>query len=164
MPPSRLESNEQDGGYGVAALPKRVKFGRYYVDLPRLLTKSRLALMYGDNRLVPGWKTHAVTDAVRDEMASALRGGHVDMGKLSGVDRAHMGHILGHTRANVRVKNGGGDENLDPKERLKVLLGEIDAGNDSTVLRAQLRTLLAYLERRQLMPAKALSDIRRHFL
>ena len=148
----------------IGAVPKRIKFGRYWVDLPRLNSTSVLALHYKNGGAVPGWAPHAVSDVVRSQLHSAMKGGSVDMKKVSGADAWHLGHIVSHTRANVSMKGGGADENLDPKQRLKVILGEIDAGNDSSALKAQLRTLLIYMERRNMMTASGISDIRRHFL
>jgi hypothetical protein len=148
---------------GVGAAPKRVQFGRYWVDFPKLMNKAVLTLHHKGGAVVHGWERRAVGGALHDAIMGAIDGKKVHLDKLKGEDRHEMGHLLSHTRAMPAVF-GGADRNLDPKQHLKVVMGEMQAGNDSDDLKSQLRSLVSYMLRVKQLDAKHAKAIRRDFL
>jgi hypothetical protein len=58
----------------------------------------------------------------------------------------------------------GADVNVAPTQQLQLILGEMEAGNDASELKTQLRKLLPQLKRSKVLSAEQVSDISKHYL
>lgn len=151
----------QSTGSGVGKRSRKVKFGGYMMDHNKLLTHNVLSLSHPSGKKVKGMPNMEVTPALKQVIHSIVTGGKVSTGKLKANEKLYLRDLMHKSAANVEL---GADVNVSPTQQLQLILGEMEAGNDSTELKSQLRKLLPQLKRSKVLTAEQVSDISKHYL
>ena len=85
--------------------------------------------------------------------------------KISPEDKQHLSYILQRSGATSDgLPELGAAVNRSPLEELKIVIGEIDAGNNNAQLKRQLRQLLKYVRTRGLLDEEHISSITKEYL
>ncbi len=158
---SDVPISQYDKPKGVSKRAQKVRFGGYVLDHHKLLGGNILSLSHPSGRKVKGIPNQVVSDAMKKCIHSIVNGGKVSTRGLSPAEKLKMHDLLSKSAANVST---GADVNVPPTKKLQLILGEIEAGNDSADLKAQLRKLLPALKRGGSLSAEQCADISTHYL
>jgi hypothetical protein len=151
----------QNVGEGVGKRARKLRFGGYMLDHNKLLTHNVLSLSHPSGKKVKGMPNMEVTPGLKQVIHSIVTGGKVSTRGLKAAEKLYLRDLLHKSAANVEL---GADVNVSPTQQLQLILGEIDAGNDSSDLKTQLRKLLPQLKRSKVLSAEQVSDISKHYL
>lgn len=149
------------GNKGVGKRAKKLKFGGYMLDHNKLLTQSVLSLSHPSGKKVKGMPNMEVTPALKNVVHSIVTGGKVSTRGLKAQEKLFLKELLHRSAANVDI---GADVNVAPSEQLSLILGEIDAGNDSPDLKRQLKKLMPSLVKSKTITRDQMQDISHHYL
>lgn len=139
----------------------RVPFGRYWLDMGKLSGGVVAMTHQSTGRKIRSFPNRGTTAGLTHALNMAVTGGQIQHRRLSAHDKLYMNRLVRTSGADVDLPS---DVNMPPGEQLKVLLGEIDAGNDSHDIKHQLRSVVTTLKRmKQLNPQQA-GDIAEHYL
>lgn len=146
---------------GVGKRTRKVKLGGYMVDHHKLLSQNVLSISHPTGRKVKGMPNREVSDGLKEAIHNIITGGKVNTKKLKAEEKLHLRDLLHNSAANVSL---GADVNVSPSQQLHLILGEMEAGNDSAELKTQLRKLLPSLKRSKSISAEVAADISKHYL
>jgi hypothetical protein len=152
----------QNADRGVAAHRGKINFGKYRLDHSKLMGEGVLSLSHPNGRKVHGFPNQRVSKGVHHALSEIVAGGKVNPRKLASEDKAFLTDLL--RRSHASVPTIGADVNMPPEEQLQLILGEMTAGNDSALLKGQLRKLLPYMVRMKMITAGHMADIKQHYL
>lgn len=138
---------------------KKVKFGGYMLDHNKLLGSSVLSISHPSGRKVKGFPNQEVSPGMKAAIHNIVTGGDVNTKRLRADEKLKLHSMLSKSAAKT-----GADINVSPSEQLKLAMGEMEAGNDSPALKAQIKRLLPILRRSNLITAGQVSDISQHYL
>lgn len=145
---------------GVGKRAKKVKFGGFMMDHNKLLTHNILSLSHPTGKKIKGMPNVEVSPGLRQAINSIVTGGKVNTSKLSQQEKLQLRDLLHRSAANVEL---GADVNVSPTQQLQLILGEMEAGNDASELKGQLRKLLPQLKRSKVLTAGQVADISQHY-
>lgn len=151
----------QNTGHGVPRRARKVEFGDYVIDHHKLMTGGVLSVSHKSGKKVKGMPNQEVSSGFKEVIHSIITGDKVNTKKLSAQERLQLGQLLHRSAADVVM---GADVNVSPTQKLSLILGEIEAGNDSQDLKSQLKKLLPALKRGKCITAEQASDISKHYL
>lgn len=146
---------------GVGRRTKKVRFGEYMLDQHKLVTGGVLSLSHPTGKKVKGMPNREISSGLREVIHAIVTGQKVNTKKLTASERLQLKDLMSKSAAAVDL---GGDVNVTPTQQLSLILGEIEAGNDSEELKSQLRKLLPSLKRGKCLTADQASDISKHYL
>lgn len=157
------QSSQRRRSLGVASKPRgKIPFGNYMIDHGKLMGEGILSLSHRNGRKVHGFPNTRLSAGSHHAVHKIVTGGAVDSSRLTGEDKIYMTSLLKRSHANTPKL--GADVNVPPEQQLSLILGEIEAGNDSPSLLSQLRKILPYLQKKKLLTASHVADIRKHYL
>jgi hypothetical protein len=139
----------------------KIRLGNYMVDHPKLMGGT-LSLSRLRGGKVKDWPNQKVSPAMARAIISAGRGAKASGRGLKPAEKLMLNELVGRARSTApRI---GADINTTPEEQLKIVMGEIDAGNDNPTLKTQLRKLMGALKRAGALDDHHISEITRHYL
>lgn len=152
----------QNTDRGVGAYSGKVPFGKYKLDMSKLMGEGVMSMSHPNGRKVHGFPNRRVSKGVHHALSQLMMGGKVNPRKLAAEDKVFMTRLLHRSHANVPAI--GADVNMPPEEQLQLILGEMSAGNDSDVLKGQLKKLLPYMCRMKMITPQHKAEITAHYL
>ena len=149
------------GGRRGVGLTGRVPFGKYMLDLGKLSGGVVAMTHQSTGRKIHAFPNRTTTPGLTHALNQLVSGGAVNHKKLSHHDKLYVNRLVQVSGADVDLPT---DVNMPPGEQLKVLVGEIDAGNDSPDIKRQLRVVVTGLKRMKQLSAEQAADITQHYL
>lgn len=146
---------------GIPARSKKVKFGNYLIDHHKLISGGVLSVSHPTGKKVKGMPNREISEGLREVIHAIITGQKVNTKKLSPSEKLQLKDLM---HKSVAAVNLGGDVNVSPTKQLTLILGEMEAGNDSEQLKSQLRKLLPSLKRGKCITAEQCADISKHYL
>lgn len=140
----------------------KVSFGSYKIDKSKLFGEGILSISHPNGRKVHGFPNQRLTKGSHHAITQIVTGGKVNPRKLGAEDKMFLTKLL--KRAHASVPKLGADINMPPEKQLQLILGEMEAGNDSPDMKTQLKKLLPYMQKMKMITAGHVSDIRSHYL
>lgn len=141
----------------------KTRFGRYMLDHSKLINGGILSLSHAHNgRKIHGLPNTKLTPGTHHAITQIMTGGKVNPKKLTNLDKTFMTSLLRKSHANVPQL--GSDVNVSPEKQLSLILGEMEAGNDSKELKSQLKKILPYMKQNKILTAGHIADIKEHYL
>jgi hypothetical protein len=141
-------------GYGIQpneTLPKHCAFGKVIIELDKLYYKNILAVKDKKLRNISGFKNTPVSDDFVEIIMNMCRDSTMpkksEISGLSGPNTELWNlliHYSGLHKSNVDTSKNETIKNL--KERLQLVEGEIEAGNDNDEVVDELRSILMKLK------------------
>ena len=141
-------------GYGIQpneTLPKHCEFGKVIIELDKLYYKNILAVKDKKLRNISGFKNSPVSDDFVEIIMNMCRDSTMPKkSEISGLSGAIkelwdlLIHYSGLHKSNVDTSKNETIKNL--KERLQLVEGEIEAGNDNDEVVDELRSVLMKLK------------------
>jgi hypothetical protein len=120
-------------------------FGRYCINKNRLNTQNVIAFRYPSGNMIKGLPTEKVSESLAKVMKTLVAGGspsYEDISSLSQDEKRKLAHICnscGIESSAVPQMKGEGEQEMD---RFNILKGEIIAGNDSSKIAKEFKTML----------------------
>ena len=153
------------GGGGVGAIPTgEARFGNFVVDVGKLNREHVLSVKHLKSRKkVHEMANTSVTPQFKEVMHKVLAGGGLTtatMDLLPAGEKDLMKRLVKRSRADLELEV---EKSEEPLTRLKIMLGEIEAGNDSQLLRDQLEAMVQRLQVEGVLTAELASQIRQSF-
>lgn len=139
----------------------RVPFGKYMLDMGKLSGGVVAMVHHGTGRKIRSFPNRPTTPGLTHALNAVVSGGQIQHRRLSAHDKLYMNRLVRTSGADVDLPS---DVNMPPGEQLKVLLGEIDAGNDSVDIKHQLRGVVTTLKRMKQLSTEQAGDIAQHYL
>jgi hypothetical protein len=140
----------------------KVSFGSYKIDKSKLFGEGILSISHPNGRKVHGFPNQRLTKGTHHAISQIVSGGKVNPRKLGAEDKMFLTKLLQRSHANVPKL--GADINMPPEKQLQLILGEMEAGNDSPAIKSQLKKLLPYMKRMKMITAGHIEDITKHYL
>lgn len=153
-------------GSGIGKVSKEhIRLGKYEFDKSKLKHGGMLSLRYATSkRKVNGYPNTKVTDTFRDHLLHLTTGKGVPIEDLSAADQNYMHRLIKQSEADIKLKPvGAGNKKGNPVEHLYVMLAEIDAGNDSQLLKSNINKLLTQLQSKGHISFSLAQDIRKEY-
>lgn len=169
--PAPLQSTQQETKVtnkaktvGLMEAPKKVPIGRYHMNYSQFLHNKLLSITDSRGKKVAGLPNMTLGGNVHRALHELMHGGRVKR-KMNKEDNHQLAYILQRTGASSDgLPEVGAAVNRSPLEEIKIVLGEIDAGNNSSALVKQLRTLLKYCRTQGLLDESHISSIAEEYL
>lgn len=141
------------------------RLGRYHIDTNQL-QKGIIALFkpYGTKkyRRVPYKHSHIIEGSgLHKAIIRLTTGGKTYHKKLSKQEHAHLEHLKATCGLGTDI---AGAVNMPPLKRLKIYMGEIEAGNNNPHLKIQLHKLLQAIAKAKLLGEDHISTLHRLYL
>jgi hypothetical protein len=138
-----------------------VPFGKYLIDYGKL-QGGTLSIKHHHGNKVVGWPNQQISKPMYNSIMSILHKGKPKSTGLKPHEKVLIGDLLNYSHSTVpRV---GADINVGPREKLEIILGEIDAGNDNPALKSQLKKLLNEMIKRNMITAQHKDHITKEYL
>jgi hypothetical protein len=161
-PPIPIDIDGDQRPRGVGSNRGKLQFGTYKLDYGKLMGEGILSISHPNGRKVKGLNNQRVSKGVHHALSQMVTGGKVNPRRLAAEDRVFMAKLM--QKANAHAPKLGAEINMPPEQQLSLILGEIEAGNDSALLKGQLRKLLPYLKRMKIITPQHVADIETHYL
>lgn len=138
-----LKDNSSLIGMGITNnLQEYVKFGKYTLLLKKLVLKNILSLQKNNGLKIAGFKNYKVSDEFVNLIMKILKKESLsphDISILKIGEREILDHLLSVAELNKTILTGSGAETLNKiKDQLKLIEGQIEAGNNNELLKDEL--------------------------
>jgi hypothetical protein len=160
------EQMKQQMGLGIGKIQKGwIKLGKYEFDRSKLHHHNTLSIRYQKNkRKVNGFPNAPVTYAVRDHLMHLTTGEGLPQ-KLNTAEEHMLHDLFRKSEANIQLQPLGlAKPATSPMISLQTMLAEVNAGNDSHQLKANIERLLSKLQKEGHISTDICSKIRSHYL
>lgn len=138
-----------------------VPLGRYLLDYSKL-QGGTLSIRHPHGPKVVGWPNRAVTSHLQKSLLSIIHKGKPLSTGLTVQEKMLLTKLLNQSHSTV--PRMGADINVAPDEKLEIIMGEIDAGNDSKALKQQLRSLIHQMVKGGLITTQHKQSIEKEYL
>lgn len=138
-----LKDDENLVGMGITNnLQEFVKFGKYILLLKKLVLKNILSLQKNNGLKIAGFKNYKVSDEFVNLIMKILKKESLsphDISILKIGEREILDHLLSAAELNKTILTGSGAETLNKiKDQLKLIEGQIEAGNNNPLIKDEL--------------------------
>jgi hypothetical protein len=160
-PPIPIAQSTSRRSAGAGGTVGHVQFGKYLLDMNKLRGGVVALVHAGTRRKIRSFPNRTSTPGLSHALKQIVSGGAVHHKKMTHHDRLYVNRLVRLSGADVDLPS---DVNMPPHEQLKVLMGEIEAGNDSPDLKQQLRSTVTTMKRMKQLSAEQANEIREHYL
>jgi hypothetical protein len=127
--------------------PKFRAFGKYIIHMPQLYNQNVLNFKHKSGGSIPSIKPVNVDDNFKDFVLDVLESGKVNDRHYESLTDAEKNHFLKVVRGagiinDLKLKNSNDDKEKEDIERLQLLIGEYNAGNDNANMIKEAKTLI----------------------
>ena len=138
-------------GYGIIPekIPEKVNFGKVMVLLPKLTHKNILSVKHHNGLSIAGFRNVKVSDKFVNLILEMLKNKlptHNDLTSLSIMEKQLYDRLIFLAELNKKMVNNQDKTISDLKKRIKLIEGELHAGNNSPLLKKELYTILHTLK------------------
>jgi hypothetical protein len=155
--------SHMDEGQGISAYNiGHKRFGNFEVDMKKLHKHNQLSVRYASTkRKVLGMPNRIVGSGLKSAVLSLLHGKEVSA-DLDGLEHEHLRKLIVRSDADIDIepltkRHAKETDKEDLLRKLYIMLGEIEAGNNSEMMLSNLKSLIATLvHSKQLTKEKAL--------
>jgi hypothetical protein len=159
--PQPIPISTSKGPVGIHASHGRVHFGQYRIHHGQLQGEGILNLAHSNGRKVAAYPNQRVSKGVKSTLLNILGGKLPNMKSVTNADRVFLAQLLKAAKAQGSI---GEEVNVPPEKQLKLILGEMEAGNDSPVLKRDLKKILPQLKRMKLITPQHVEEIKKAYL
>lgn len=130
-------------GYGIKdETPEYVEFGKYILLLKKLFLKNILSLQKKNHQKIAGFKNYNVSNEFVNLIMKILKKENIstsDIANLKIGEKELLDNLLSLCELNKKIITGSGIDTISKvKEQLKLIEGQIEAGNNNPVLKDEL--------------------------
>ena len=161
-PPIPIDIDTNRAPRGIGSNRGKLQFGTYKLDYGKLMGQGVLSISHPNGRKVKGYNNQRLSKGCHHAISEMVTGGKVNPKKLAAADKVFMAKLLQQSHANVPTI--GSDINVPPEQQLSLIMGEMQAGNDSPMLKKQLKKLLPNLKRMGIITPQHVADIQTRYL
>jgi len=116
--------------------PKFRAFGKYIIHMPQLYNQNILNFKHKSGGTIPSIKPVNVNDNFKEFIIDVLNSGKVNDRHYDSLTEPEKNHFLKVVRGagivnDLKLKNANDDKEKEDIERLELLIGEYNAGNDN---------------------------------
>lgn len=124
-------------------IPQYIEFGKYVLLLKKLFLKNILSIQKKNHQKVPGFKNYNVSDEFvnmimklyKDNQSITIK----DLSSLKIGEKELLDNLLSMCELNKKIITGSGQETMKKiKEDLKLIEGQIEAGNNNPIMKDEL--------------------------
>jgi ribosomal protein S16 len=142
--PNRIKLGK---GIAIPEQPKYVEFGKFIIHYPQLTESNILNLKFPSTGTIPHIKPVYIDDNFKEFIIDTLNTGRVNnrhFDSLTEPEKAHFTKIARGAKLTetLNLKPLTEDKEKDELNRLQLILGEINAGNDNDKLLKEARSLV----------------------
>jgi hypothetical protein len=159
----RIRPDQVDFTSGIDRMPKYIKFGRYLLHKPKL-EDNIIKITTNSGAGITGFKPERVSrhfGGVIKKIVSGLNPTYEEIGGLTDDEKDYLYKLAKKSqildRLSIPAPNKSKDDKLS--DRFDILKGEIQAGNNSTELIKEFKTLILNLSNKDLLPKSQAKDI-----
>lgn len=139
-------SDKETYGWGIQTeeLPKEVQFGKLTLLLHKLYYHNILAVKHSGNISIAGLKNTKVSDKFVAIIMSLIQGDHpthTEINALPMIEKQLYDRLIHLAQLNKKLPHTEDKTIHDLKKRMKLIEGEIHAGNNSPLLKKELYVL-----------------------
>ena len=140
------KSYPHEYGYGISneTLPKLVPFGKLKINLKKLKYDDILSLKNSNGTSIGGLPNLKISDRFSKILMNLLKGIHPhrdDLTSLHSNEKQVYDRIIVMGGLHKTVANDHSETLADVKKRINLLMGEIEIGNDSPLIKTELKQL-----------------------
>ena len=159
----RIRPEQVDFTKGIDQMPKYIKFGRYLIHKPKL-EDNIIKIATNSGAGVAGFKPERVSrhfGGVIKKIVNGLNPTYEEIGGLTDDEKDYLYKLAKKSQILDRLSIPAPNKSKDDKmsDRFDILKGEIQAGNNSTELIKEFKTLLLALSNKDLIPKSQAKDI-----
>jgi len=159
----RIRPDQVDFTKGIDQMPKYIKFGRYLIHKPKL-EDNIIKIATNSGAGVAGFKPERVSrhfGGVIKKIVNGLNPTYEEIGGLTDDEKDYLYKLAKKSQILDRLSIPAPNKSKDDKmsDRFDILKGEIQAGNNSTELIKEFKTLLLNLSNKDLIPKSQAKDI-----
>lgn len=159
----RIRPDQVDFTKGIDQMPKYIKFGRYLIHKPKL-EDNIIKIATNSGAGVSGFKPERVSrhfGGVIKKIVNGLNPTYEEIGGLTDDEKDYLYKLAKKSQILDRLSIPAPNKSKDDKmsDRFDILKGEIQAGNNSTELIKEFKTLLLNLSNKDLIPKSQAKDI-----
>lgn len=138
-------------------------FGKHFIHIDKLFTQGIISLTQANGKKVSRVKNESIArgGALHSALCRVVEGKRPTK-KMTVDEKLHFDHLC--RRSGVTSHFKAGAVNVNPLAELHIAMGEINAGNNSPALKAQIRRLLEELAQTKKLSGDQISSIRTHYL
>lgn len=127
--------------------PKFRAFGKYIIHMPQLHNQNILNFKHKSGGTIPSIKPVNINDNFKDFVLDVLESGKVNDRHYESLTDAEKNHFLKVVRGagiinDLKLKNSNDDKEKEDIERLELLIGEYNAGNDNANMIKEAKVLI----------------------
>jgi hypothetical protein len=127
--------------------PKFRAFGKYIIHMPQLHNQNILNFKHKSGGTIPSIKPVNVNDNFKDFVLDVLESGKVNDRHYESLTEPEKNHFLKVVRGagivnDLKLKNANDDKEKEDIERLELLIGEYNAGNDNANMIKEAKVLI----------------------
>jgi hypothetical protein len=127
--------------------PKFRAFGKYIIHMPQLYNQNILNFKHQSGGPIPSIKAVNVDDNFKEFVLDVLNSGRVNDRHYESLTEPEKNHFLKVVRGagiinDLKLKNSNHDKEKEDIERLELLIGEYNAGNDNEKMIKEAKTLI----------------------
>jgi len=127
--------------------PKFRAFGKYIIHMPQLNNNNILNFKHQSGGPIPAIKAVNVDDNFKEFVLDVLNSGRVNDRHYDSLTEPEKNHFLKVVRGagiinDLKLKNSNHDKEKEDIERLELLIGEYNAGNDNEKMIKEAKTLI----------------------
>lgn len=127
-------------------IPEYVEFGKYILLLKKLFLKNILSIHKKNHQKVPGFKNYNVSNEFVNLIMKLIKKENLtpqDLSTLKLGEKELLDTLLTLCELNKKIITGSGSETLNKvKEQLKLIEGQIEAGNNNPLMKDELYKVL----------------------
>lgn len=130
-------------GYGIKdETPDYVEFGKYVLLLKKLFLKNVLSLQKKNHQKIAGFKNYNVSNEFVNIIMKILKKDNIttsDIANLKIGEKELLDNLLTVCELNKKIITGSGVETISKiKDQLKLIEGQIEAGNNNPIMKDEL--------------------------
>jgi len=122
-------------GYGIQKLPSMCQFGKIYINIDKLYHNNILSVFNHNKNKILGFPNSRVSDSFVSLIMKICKNEHVaprDINNLNVGEKEVFDHLLYISKLNKELKSASGDQTIEKlKNRLQIIEGEIESGNNN---------------------------------
>ena len=159
----RIKPEDVDFTQGIDQMPKYIKFGRYLIHKPKL-EDNIIKITTNSGAGITGLKPERVSrhfGGVIKKIVNGLNPTYEEIGGLTDAEKDYLYKLAKKSQILDRLSIPAPNKSKDDKlaDRFDILKGEIQAGNNSSELIKEFKTLLLNLSNKDLIPKSQAKDI-----
>lgn len=144
-------------GYGVSqtscaknAKRQDISFGKYFIDKNKL-NRNILSFAQKNHHTINALPNVKITDAFKNVITQMLSGIDVSVNELSPREQEYLNHVI--VKSQIKFNNQVPSSKSSLINRLSLITGQIDVGNNSKLLKNELSQLLNHMLTKRLISA-----------